>query len=282
MLEGVAIYPRTRMKGDGQIMSNHENPDECFAKKWLEFQGYSNIEKIKDDPPDFVVEGKYAIEVRRLNRSIQVNGQTEGEETSRISLQKTIKNALAEIGPPGKNQSWVVDCEYDFSNPIPKERVIKKQIRKALLPLTQPYDDKVISELRSKYLDDRKHAHELDYLGILHLCLPCGICLELQEISTQPARFVLQNVSDGEGVLVLPELQKNIKAYIKEKSQKIKGRENNFDAWWLILIDYIGLIPNSGLTQTELEELRKEIRAETPWSRVIIVSLWNLNSEYEL
>ena len=94
--------------------------------------------------------------------------------------------------------------------------------------------------------------------------LPCGICLELQDNSVQPARFVLQNVSDGEGVLILPELEKNIKAAIKEKSQKIKGRENNFDAWWLILIDHIGLVPNSGLTQPELEELRKEIRVEMP------------------
>ena len=75
MLEGVSIYLLTEMGGDGQIMSNRENTDERFAKKWLEFQGYSNIEKIKNDPPDFVVEGKYAIEVRRLNHSIQVNGQ---------------------------------------------------------------------------------------------------------------------------------------------------------------------------------------------------------------
>ena len=76
------------VEGDGQIMSNRENTDECFAKKWLEFQGYSNIERIEDDPPDIVVEGEYAVEVRRLNRKIR---QGEGEETSRISLQKTIE-----------------------------------------------------------------------------------------------------------------------------------------------------------------------------------------------
>ena len=83
-------------------------------------------------------------------------------------------------------------------------------------------------------------------------------------------------------MLILPELQKNIKAAIKEKSEKIKGRENNFSAWWLILIDHIGRVPNSGLLKTESEELREEIRAETPWSRVIIVSLSNLDSWYEL
>lgn len=260
-------------------MSNRENDDERWARKWLESQGYSNIERIKDDPPDIVVEGVYAVEVRRLNLKIR---QGEGEETSRISLQRTIEKILAGIDSFANDQSWFVDCEYDFSRPLPKEKIIKKQIREVLLPLTQPYDDRVISELRSKYLDNSKHAHELDYLCTLHLCLPCGICLELQDSSVQPARFVLQNVSDGEGVLILSELQKNIKAAIEEKSQKIKGRENNFDAWWLILIDHIGLVPNSGLTQTEWEELRKEIRAEQPWSRVIIVSLSNPDSGYEL
>ena len=259
-------------------MSNRENDDERWARKWLEFQGYSNIELIKDDPPDIVVEGEYAVEVRRLNLKIR---QGEGEETPRISLQRTIEKTLAGIGPPAKDQSWVIDCEYDFSRFF-KKRVVKRQVREALLPLTQPYDEKIFGELRSKYLDYHKHAHELDYLGALHLCLPCGICLELQDISVQPARFVLQDVSDGEGVLVLPELQKNIESAIKEKSERIRGRENNFGAWWLILIDHIGRVPNLGVTQAELEELREEIRAETPWSRIIIVSLRNLDSWYEL
>lgn len=267
------------MGDEGQIMSNCENDDERWARKWLESQGYSNIERIKDDPPDYVVDDKYAIEVRRLNLKIR---QGEGEETSRISLRRTIEKALIEIGSFTNDQSWVVDCEYDFSRPLPKEKIIKKQIREVLLLLTQSRDDEFISEFGSKYLDYHKHAHELDSLGALHLCLTCGICLELQAISAQPARFVLQNVSDGEGVLVLPELEKNIEAAIREKSERIRGRENNFSAWWLILIDHIGCVPNSGITQTELEELQEEIRAQSPWSRVIIVSLWNLDFWYEL
>ena len=263
-------------------MANELNNDERLAEEWLRRQKHIQIQRLCNDPPDFMVDGRYAVEVRRLNLTNEVDGKTKGEENSRIPLCRTIKSTLAKIGPPANDQSLVVDCEYDFSKPLPEAKDTKKQIREALLTFTQPYDDEVISELRSKYIDYHKHAHELDSLCGLHLCLPCGICLELQDISAQPARFVLQNVSAREGLLVLPELQKNIKAEIKEKYQKIKDRENNCDTWWLILIDHIGRVPISGLTQTELKELRKEIRTEAPWSRVIIVSLWDPDSWYEL
>ena len=210
-----------------------------------------------------MVDGKYAVEVQRLNLKSQVNGRTEGEENSRLALCKTIKKALEKLGPPGKGKSVDVNCEYDFSRPLPKAKVVKKQIREALLLLTQPYG-----------------THE-PMFG-LHLCLPCGICLELGEHSLKPDQFRLLNVSNGKGVLVSPELEHNIKSSIKEKAQKIKDRKNDFDEWWLLLIDHIGYVPNSGLNETELANLRAGIRVETPWSRIIIVSLWFADYWYEL
>ena len=107
------------MGGDVHIMSNREKDDERLAKKWLESQGHSSIERSEDDPPDYVVDGKLAVEVRRLNRRIEVDGQTEGEENSRISLYQTIESTLAEIDPPGNERRWEVACEYDFSRRLP-------------------------------------------------------------------------------------------------------------------------------------------------------------------
>ena len=167
-------------------MSNRENDDERLAKKWLEYQGHSSIERSEDDPPDYVVDGKFAVEVRRLNQRIEIDGQTEGEENSRISLYQTIESTLAEIDPLGNDRSWIVDCEYDFSRRLPSRTVVKNQIRKALIPLTQPYDINVVYQLNSEYRNDDKHADELDYLNLPHLCLPCGICLEVGEISASP------------------------------------------------------------------------------------------------
>ena len=261
-------------------MSNRENDDERLARKWLESQKYKNIERSDDDPPDYVIDGKYAVEVQRLNLKRQVNGRTEGEENSRLALGRTIKKALEMLAPPGKGRSVDVNCEYDFSRPLPKARVVKKQIREALLPLTQPNGTNVINQIKSKYLGCDKHRHEP--LFGLHLCLPCGICLELGEHSMKPDQFRLLNVSDGKGVLVSPELEHNIKSSIKEKTQKIRDRENDFDEWWLLLIDHIGYVLNSGLDETELGNLRAGIRVETPWSRIIIVSFWSPEYCYEL
>ena len=67
-------------------MSNPGNSDERIARRCLESQCYATIERPRHDPPDYVVNVKFAVEVRRLNRRIEVGGKTEGEENSRKSL----------------------------------------------------------------------------------------------------------------------------------------------------------------------------------------------------
>ena len=90
-------------------MSNPEKDDEGLARKWLESQGYTDITRPCSDPPDYVVNSAYAVEVRRLNQRIEVDGRTEGEENSRKSLHRTIGRTLVEIDPPANDQNWVVD-----------------------------------------------------------------------------------------------------------------------------------------------------------------------------
>ena len=52
-------------------MSNPEKDDEGLARKWLESQGYTDITRPCSDPPDYVVNSAYAVEVRRLNQRIE-------------------------------------------------------------------------------------------------------------------------------------------------------------------------------------------------------------------
>ena len=113
-------------------MSNPENADECLARKWLESQGYTNIKRLCLDPPDYVVgpAEEYAVEVRRLNQRVEVAGQYEGEEQSRIALRNTIEEVLEEFGSPTEGQVWIVDCEYDFSKSLPKTKITKGKCEK--------------------------------------------------------------------------------------------------------------------------------------------------------
>ena len=83
-----------------------------------------------------------------------------------------------------------------FSNPkwiksySPKikinSKIVANQISEALEPLLQPYDKAVLSAMRSRHFDYDKHAGEISYLWFPHLCLDCGICLELTEVPHEP------------------------------------------------------------------------------------------------
>ena len=263
-------------------MSNRENADERLAKTWLDSQGYSRIERPKKDPPDYVVDGDFAVEVRRLNQRIEVDGRTENEENPRIALHQTIERTLTKIGSPGGERGWVVNCEYDFTKPLPSKKVVEAQIRDALSAPTQPYN--TISQLNEEYLNYDKHADELDLLNHPHLCLRCGICLELHEILMPSPRFLLQNVSDGEGIGVAYELISNIPHYVIEKASKVKNANNidDYEKWWLLLVDHVCHLPIASLGESELQALRESIQDRDIWSRIIIISSKNIGWSYEL
>ncbi len=71
------------------MTSPRQNFDEHRARQWLELQGHADIQNPCDDPPDLVVERRYAVEVRRLNRP---------EDKQRIPLERAIENLLSKFG----------------------------------------------------------------------------------------------------------------------------------------------------------------------------------------
>ena len=268
-------------------MSNLENSDECIAKTWLESQCYATIERPRHDPPDYVVDGKFAVEVRRLNRRIEVGGKTEGEENSRKSLYRTIENTLKEIEPTGNKRSWIVDCEYDFSRRLPNKNDVKNQIRETLLPIIVKFDTpSAFNQYMARDLDYDKHADELDLFNYPHFCLPCGICLEVGELykRVEDPGFRLQNVSNGVGIGIAFELTRNIQPYINEKSSKVckSQRLDDYQEWWLILIDHICILPISILGSHEWQSVRDSIQDRDIWSRIILISSQDVNWCHQL
>ena len=262
-----------------------DNEDELCAEDWLRQQGYEDIRRPRNDPPDFVVDGVYAVEVTRLNQRIVIGneGISRGEEEARIPLTDCIAKAIGKLGPPGnEGYSWVIDCEYDFSEPLPTPKLVTRQISEALAPLLQPYDESVVSSIHSRYFNHDKHAGEISYLGIPHLCLDCGICLELGEFSHSPAKFLLQNVSDGYGIGLPTELKASIQNRILDKSTDVRkqDRVGKYRSWWLILVDHVCHMPMTSLSEDQLSFVRDQ-RFDF-WSRVVIVSSRNPSWHYEL
>ena len=252
-----------------------ENEDEMRARDWLRQQGYRDIRHPCSDPPDFVVDGGCAVEVTRLNQRIVVEDdeRSKGEEEARQPLTDQIEKVINQLGPPGKQGcSWVIDCEYDFAKPLPTPKSVVRQISEALAPLLGPYDETVISNMRSKHFDYSKHVGELSLSSFPHLCLECGICLTLLEFSHKPAKFFLQNVSDGHGIAVAAEMRASVQNRICEKSGKVRssGRLDEYNRWWLILVDYLCHVPMQELSQHELSSIKDQ--QFDFWSRVIVVT----------
>lgn len=267
------------------MTSQRQNADELRAKKWLINQGHSDIRRPDDDPPDFVVDGSFAVEVMRLNQRIKVGGgrSTVGEEERRLPLTHSIEKVLNKLGVPGnKGKSWIIDCEYNFKKPRPKASIVESQMMEALEPLLKPYDDTVVSRIHSRYFDCERHAGETGYLGFPHLCLECGICLVLREFSHGPSSFCLQNVSDGHGIGIAEELARGIKNCIDDKSEKVRNKDriNKYRRWWLILVDYVCHVPIHFLSKHERSLIRNQ--NSDFWSRIVIVSSKNFDWHYEL
>ena len=239
------------------------NEDELCAQNWLRQQGYRDIRRPYDDPPDFVVDGVYAVEVTRLNQRkvIGDDSQSVGEEEARKPLTGLIEKIIGQLGPPGNEEcSWIIDCEYDFSEPLPTPKIVTRQISEALTPLLRPYDESVTSGIHSKYFNHDKHVGELSHLGFPHLCLDSGICLELAEISHSPARFILQNVSDGYGIGLSTELKASIQNRTLDKSTIVRkqGKVRKYRSWWLILVDHVCHMPMTFLSEDELPFVRDQ------------------------
>ena len=258
---------------------------EIRAEEWLKSQGYSDVRRPYCDPPDFVVENRYAVEVTRLTQRITVGDDKHTQSEYEISkpLTDCIREVLGELGPPGnRGKSWVIDCEYDFSKPLPKPRIVRSQITAALKPLLKPYDKSILASIFSRHLDYDKHAGEAYLLERPHLCLDCGICLSLGEFSCSRRQFILQNVSDGQGVGLADELRKGVRYIIDDKSSKIRKQNKicKYEDWWLILVDYVCYLPIQILSENELSFIQDQ--SLDFWSRIVIVSSENLDWHYDL
>jgi hypothetical protein len=94
------------------------DPTEKFFADHLSHRGYTNVVHEPDGkvPPDFLVNGVIAIEVRRLNQNYFDGTDTKGLEEVAITLWKRIEQLASSLGPPVDGESWFVDLS--FTRPV--------------------------------------------------------------------------------------------------------------------------------------------------------------------
>jgi len=222
---------------------------ETLALSYISSIGYSSITYEPDGniPPDFLVDGKIAIEVRRLNYNrITESGKSQGVENSQFAVLRMMNELLPLLGSSDTGRSWWVT--YRFKRPIPHLDILRNKVRDALQTFREGASEE--SELQ---IADHFVLNLLPPTDVRSNCFSVG-------------GFTDMDV----GGWLIPLLEQNIRICVAEKSKKIAKVRARYSEWWLILIDHIGF------------GSRESIHVDHDWTKVILVNPLNPKKGYEI
>jgi len=196
--------------------------EEQVAEKYLRHLGFADIvfepEGVKK-APDFLVDNRIAVEVRRLNQNIEppkTCTKLQGLEKDAFALQNRMKRLLLSLGPPTGPHCWYVHLR--FRRPIPDWKSLEVVLRHRL----QLYRDS--SSLDSNVIEPCENVH-------------------LRLVPTRKHHshaFHLSGSTDWDsGGWLMPELERNLKLCIEEKTIKVAAIRAKYLEWWLVFLDTI-------------------------------------------
>ena len=196
-------------------------------------------------PPDFLVHGRVAVEVRRLNQNEPTAGGYRG--VTSIPTWQFLEPFIRTIGPSGTDETWYVYV-WILRSPAPP-RALKKSVG---------------SELAAFWRRPCRHDRDTYQFDV------DGLRLELSRANGfHSPFFVPTGLTDRRaGGFLLSEMIQNIPICIDEKSRKILPHRRKYPVWWLILVDHI----HEHLDPDEEQDLRAAIQVPYDWDRVIIVN----------
>lgn len=217
------------------------NFEEEIVKQYLVEKGFKNIiyEPILNESPDFLVEGKIAIEVRRLNK----HHKFEPIEKVEYNVIPKIINLIESFN--------IDDCSKTSIFSIFYQRPISfKKNKKRIL---------VVLKLHSKNLDN-----EVEY----NINKNLSIRFYPSEINYENNYELGGIIDHNKGGFVIKDIIKSLEIIIPEKANKIKLNQEKFETWWLILVDYIG----NGIRKNEEIEILNFLKTiQFPFTKIIII-----------
>ena len=249
--------------------STRANEDECRAKRWLESQGHTDICRPCTDPPDFIVEGCYAVEVRRLNWMTDIAGESKGIEDFEKPLERLVKKVLAHSCKSAGAFTVFVDCTYPLDRALPRQRVVESQVGDAVMTLQENIQGDLSAGRSPRHSAIRLECGIELRFSPWRLGVPGGYELVDVDVATASRGWVVADATD------------NIARSIQDKTRKVvkRDRVNDFRAWWLVLVDHIHAVP---LREADLNKVRGALPPRDLWSRIIVVSPENPEWFFEL
>lgn len=231
---------------------------EQIVFEYLSARGFDSVVYEPDGkvPPDFLVNARIAIEVRRLNQHDETATGPRGLEVDAYPLDAKFRRVLQSLGPPIHGESWFV-C-YDFRRPLP----LWKDLETALRAQLTAFRNGPIRNARTLKLARRFK------LNILRAS------------QTHPHLFMLGGSGDGDsGGFVLAEMDRNIRICVEDKNRKVARVRDRYPEWWLALVDRIGY---GQLSEDEQTDLRRILQVDHRWHKILLVSPLDPQRGFEL
>ena len=198
--------------------------------------------------PDFGLGDHIGVEVRRLNENYFCVGRVEGLEQVEISVWRALNEAIRSFeGTPSKRSYWVM---IEFERPLGKTgKKLRNDIKRGLA-----------TALRTD-LNDQTRAP---------LAIRAGLRLWLypSSVSTKNPFRAGGNSDVGSGGAVAQIYVQNIEHCIAEKSQKAFPVYDEFEEWWLLLVDTLAY----DLPDCEMTRVGQAIAGLSAFTRLILIN----------
>jgi hypothetical protein len=237
-----------------------DDPSERTVGEYLRHQGYGSVVHHPDgqnDPPDFAIDGRIAVEVRRLDQNVDTPDGPRSIDHTGKPFQALFDRALASMGPPVTGVSWFVNYTIR-RRPLPPW----KTLQRALLSRLRDFADGSITEGVDVALTD---SVTIDFL---------------RASKAHPTMFLRGSSTDHDaGGFVVEDLFTNLRICLDEKTRKVQRVLHRYPEWWLAVVD---LIDYGGLDEQDRADLRALIRPQEPWKKVIVVSPLDPRIGFEL
>jgi hypothetical protein len=219
--------------------------EERIAYEYFMSEGYDTIQYEPDGnvPPDILLNGAIAVEVRRLNQHFK-NRKDIPLENLEYQLIPRITNLVKSFQAPGINSSAFLTITYSRPLKVDKDLIadIKTVLKTHVNSIGETKEYSLRENLKIRIWPTKRKLSAIYNIGVL-------------------------NDYDTGGFIV-GIVHQNLKIVVEEKKSKIDPYYKRYKEWWLVLIDRIGFT----LSEEEIDQLKSLPIEIYPFKKLILIS----------
>lgn len=218
------------------------NVDEAIALEALQRLTDRDIVHEPDGniPPDFLIDGCIAVEVRRLTKSLPHGRKRRDLDEISMPLWHRVERTLERFESKEGERIWFVFIR--LQRPIPKWKELRPRVEEALAQFYASSNKSETLRISDNF--------ELEFL---------------QGGTYQEQYFWMGGMSDYDaGGWVVSDIVTNLPIYMEEKARKVAAHKSRYPQWWLVLVDHISYGGNEA-------EVREHVQRSPAWDKVLIV-----------